>query len=326
MKIYVYSLVLSSIITLILGRILLPILKRLKFGQPILGYVSEHKQKNGTPTMGGLFFVVGAIACYLVLGGGESRLSNLTIAVTLAFLSVGFLDDFLKIKFSHNEGLKAWQKFSFQVIISLIASYFAYNTGLNFIYLPFTKTQVSLGIFTVILNSIVFVATVNSVNLTDGLDGLCASVSAVAFIAFAIIITLQTNSFSIYINDSEYRSLSLYLTCFTGALLGYLVYNTNKASVFMGDTGSLAIGGALSTVAVLSGNVLYIPIIGVFYLLSSLSVIIQVIKFKRTGKRVFLMAPLHHHFQEKGHSESKITYVYTFVTLLISLLCIAIYL
>ena len=116
MKIYVYSLVLSSIITLILGRILLPILKRLKFGQPILGYVSEHKQKNGTPTMGGLFFVVGAIACYLVLGGGESRLSNLTIAVTLAFLSVGFLDDFLKIKFSHNEGLKAWQKFSFQVI------------------------------------------------------------------------------------------------------------------------------------------------------------------------------------------------------------------
>ncbi|MBQ3235721.1 MAG: phospho-N-acetylmuramoyl-pentapeptide-transferase [Clostridia bacterium] len=325
MKTYLLAVIISALLTVFFGFILIPVLKRLKVGQPILKYVSEHKAKSGTATMGGILFVFSAIATYFIFSNGKSRLINLTVAITLGFLVIGFLDDFLKIKLKHNEGLTPAQKFTFQIVISLIASYFAFDTGLNFIYLPFTDIKLKLGVFVIPLSAIVFLATVNSVNLTDGLDGLCGSVSIVVFLALAVIIVLQAKVFPSYINDSEYKSISLFCVCMAGALLGYLVFNTNKASVFMGDTGSLAIGGALSTVATLSGNVLYIPIIGVFYLISTLSVIIQVIKFKRTGKRVFLMAPLHHHFQEKGHSESKIAYTYSFITLIISLLCILVY-
>lgn len=326
MKPYLLAFAFSAVFTVILGYLLIPLLKRFKIGQPILKYVSEHKGKSGTPTMGGILFILGSIIAFLIFNKSSSRLTNLTLAVTLGFCIVGFLDDFIKIKFKRNEGLTAMQKFVFQTVISLIASYFAYDTGLNFQYLPFTTVKIPLGLFVIFINALVFVATVNSVNLTDGLDGLCASVSSVVFIAFGLIILLQSKLFSSYINLSEYGSLALYSFSLSGALLGYLVFNTNKASVFMGDTGSLSIGGALSTVAILSGNTFYIPILGVFYLVSTLSVIIQVIKFKRTGKRVFLMAPLHHHFQQKGYSEGKISYVYTFITLIISAFAVAVYL
>ena len=319
------SVVVSALLTVILGFLFLPLLKRLKIGQPILKYVNEHKGKSGTPTMGGMFFVLGAIITYIIFNGFSSRLSNLIIAITLGFLTVGFLDDFIKIKFKENKGLTATQKMAFLISISIISSYFSFNTGLNFVYLPFFKTKISLGAFIIALNVLVFIATVNSVNLTDGLDGLCASVSVIAFVFFAVIILIQSREDS-YINCKEYQSVSTFSLCMAGALLGYLVFNTHKASVFMGDTGSLSIGGALSTVAILSGNTLYLPVVGVFFLISSLSVIIQVAKFKRTGKRVFLMAPLHHHFQEKGHSESKITYVYSFITLIIAMLCLINYL
>lgn len=319
------SVVVSALLTVILGFLFLPLLKRLKIGQPILKYVNEHKDKRGTPTMGGMFFVLGAIITYIIFNGFSSRLSNLIIAITLGFLTVGFLDDFIKIKFKENKGLTATQKMAFLISISIISSYFSFNTGLNFVYLPFFKTKISLGAFIIALNVLVFIATVNSVNLTDGLDGLCASVSVIAFVFFAVIILIQSKE-DLYINCKEYQSVSTFSLCMAGALLGYLVFNTHKASVFMGDTGSLSIGGALSTVAILSGNTLYLPVVGVFFLISSLSVIIQVAKFKRTGKRVFLMAPLHHHFQEKGHSESKITYVYSFITLIIAMLCLINYL
>ncbi len=326
MKEYLLAFAFSAVFTVILGFLLIPLLKRFKIGQPILKYVSEHKGKSGTPTMGGILFILGSIIAFLIFNKSSSRLTNLTVAVTLGFCIVGFLDDFIKIKFKRNEGLTAMQKFVFQTVISLIASYFAYDTGLNFQYLPFTTVKIPLGLFVIFINALVFVATVNSVNLTDGLDGLCASVSSVVFIAFGVIILLQANQFSSFINLSEYGSLALYSFSLSGALLGYLVFNTNKASVFMGDTGSLSIGGALSTVAILSGNTFYIPILGVFYLVSTLSVIIQVVKFKRTGKRVFLMAPLHHHFQQKGYSEGKISYAYTFITLIISAFAVAVYL
>ncbi|MBO7215351.1 MAG: phospho-N-acetylmuramoyl-pentapeptide-transferase [Clostridia bacterium] len=325
MKTLMLSVVVSALLTVILGFLFLPLLKRLKIGQPILKYVNEHKDKRGTPTMGGMFFVLGAIITYIIFNGFSSRLSNLIIAITLGFLTVGFLDDFIKIKFKENKGLTATQKMAFLISISIISSYFSFNTGLNFVYLPFFKTKISLGAFIIALNVLVFIATVNSVNLTDGLDGLCASVSVIAFVFFAVIILIQSKE-DLYINCKEYQSVSTFSLCMAGALLGYLVFNTHKASVFMGDTGSLSIGGALSTVAILSGNTLYLPVVGVFFLISSLSVIIQVAKFKRTGKRVFLMAPLHHHFQEKGHSESKITYVYSFITLIIAMLCLINYL
>ena len=318
MKVKLLSLTISAILTVVFGFIIIPILKRFKIGQPILGYVTEHEGKKGTPTMGGIIFILGAIVTFFIFNDEKSRLSTLAISVALGFLVVGFLDDFLKIKFSKNEGLTPIQKFAFQTIISLIASYFSFNSGLDFLYIPFFGGKFSLGALVILLNALVFVATVNSVNLTDGLDGLCASVSLVVFVALSVLIYIQTKNFPSYINAKEYNSLALFSLCMAGSMLGYLLFNVNKASVFMGDTGSLSIGGAISSIAVLSGNTLFIPFIGVFYLISTLSVIIQVAKFKRTGKRVFLMAPFHHHLQKKGFSEGKISFAYAFFTFIIS--------
>ena len=170
-----------------------------------------------------------------------------------------------------------------------------------------------------------FIATVNSVNLTDGLDGLCASVSVINLLYFAILLLLQVNFFNgIYINENEYYNLSLFAFSLVGGLLAYLLFNTSKASVFMGDTGSLALGGAISSVAIITGNALHVIFIGVFYLISSLSVIIQVIHFKRTGRRVFLMAPLHHHFEKKGCHEVRITMCYAIITFFVGMVTILI--
>ncbi|MBE5744461.1 MAG: phospho-N-acetylmuramoyl-pentapeptide-transferase [Clostridiales bacterium] len=326
MKTQILCFIISSLITLIVGLAFLPFLKKLKLKQPILKYVDEHKSKSGTPTMGGLFFIVGAIFTFLIFNKDSGKLSNLTIAITLGFMVVGFIDDFLKIKYKHNEGLSVVQKLLFQVIVSIIASYFSYRSGLDFLYLPFSKKTISLGAYVVILNVFVFIATVNSVNLTDGLDGLCSSVSLIIFIALAVIISLQSRAYGErYINQGEYSSLALLSTCFAGGLLGFLLLNTNRASIFMGDTGSLSLGGAISTLAVLSGNTLLIPIVGICYITSSVSVIIQVAYYKKTKKRVFLMAPIHHHFQEKGYSESKIAYAYSFITIILSLSIIIVF-
>lgn len=318
MKIYLLSAILAGILSIVLGLIALPLLRKLKFGQPILKYVEKHKQKNGTPTMGGLFFVSATAISFLVLTNGQNRLSIIALAVTLGFMLVGFIDDVLKIKLSKNEGLTPLQKILFQLAISLTASYFAYDSGLNFLYLPFSNGEINVGVFGIALNVLVFISTVNSVNLTDGLDGLCSSVSVVVLISLALLILLQVDGKNgLYVISSEYKNLSLLCVSMAGALLGYLVFNVNKASVFMGDTGSLAIGGTIASVSVLSGNTLYIPLMGICFVLSSLSVIIQVLYYKKTKKRVFLMAPIHHHFQEKGFTEAKISYVYSFVTALI---------
>ncbi len=276
--------------------------------------------------MGGLFFVPIAILVFFLFTSGKNSLSVLTVAITAGFMLVGFIDDFLKIKLKRNEGLTALQKLLFQIAISIIASYFAFDSGLCFIYLPFTDKALNVGFFSIPINVIVFVATVNSVNLTDGLDGLCASTASVFLTAIAMLILLQINSSQAsYIIKDEYVNLSLFSICMVGALIGYLLFNTSKASVFMGDSGSLAIGGVISSVCIFSGNTLFIPILGVCFLFSSLSVIIQVFYFKKTGKRVFLMAPFHHHLQEKGYSENKIRYVYSLITALISLILIVIY-
>ena len=315
--------IVSALLTIALGLITLPLLKKLKFNQTILEYVSEHKKKNGTPTMGGIFFTVSAVICALIFSTDTFNILTTSIAIILGFFAIGIIDDLLKIKNSQNLGLTAGQKLFFQISISIIASIYAYKSGLNFMYLPFTNKIVNLSFYSIIINVITFIATVNGVNLLDGLDGLCASVSSINFLALFFIISIQlaTNGY-LYIVESEYQNLKILSLVFFGATTAYLLFNTYKASVFMGDTGSLSLGGALSTIYIFSGNTLYIPIIGVFYLISVLSVIIQVLYYKKTKKRVFLMAPYHHHLQQIGNSESKIAYVYTFITALISLICI----
>lgn len=326
MKEIILAVLISMVVSVAFGFLIIPMLRSLKLGQPILKYVTKHKGKSGTPTMGGIIFIIPSVISFFVFSSGDKWLACFVIAVTLAFMLVGFLDDFLKIKFKKNEGLTPTQKILFQIAISIIASLVAYKSGHFHLNLPFTKINVNFGVFSILINVLVFVSTVNAVNLTDGLDGLCASVSAINLLYFGVLILLQLNAFNgIYINFSEYHNLSLFAFSVFGGLLGYLVFNTSKASVFMGDTGSLALGGVVSGLAVITGNAFHVIFVGVFYLLSALSVIIQVLYYKKTKKRVFLMAPLHHHFQEKGHCESKIAFCYSFITLIIALCLMLVY-
>lgn len=294
----------------LLTLLLLPILKRLKAGQYILGYVKEHMSKSGTPTMGGLGFIAAVIIVGFSLCGFGNGEINLTLAVTAGYMVVGFLDDFLKIYKKKNEGLKPYQKIVFQFAIAAVAAFYCYFNNLTKINIPFSgfSPDIGWGIIPVVI--FIFIATVNCVNLTDGLDGLAGGTSLCYLAVFGVLLFMQGAEMS-------------YL-CFAaaGALAAFLVFNVNKASVFMGDTGSLALGGLISCVSIFSGNSLYIPIIGIMFVLSGISVIVQVIYYKRTRKRVFLMAPIHHHFQMKGHSESKIAFAYAALTAFVGIFCL----
>ncbi len=314
----------AVLLTILVGFITIPLLKKIKAGQQILKYVESHKDKNGTPTMGGLFFIGSAVLIFIVFGGLKGRLATLSMVIGLSFMMVGFIDDFIKIKLHRNEGLKAYQKIVFQVVIALTSGVFAYLNGITFFNLPFTSYQIDLGFWTVPIVFIIFIAITNSVNLTDGLDGLASSVSAVYLICLVVLIFVQTVKYDYYFSSAEEVSSLQLLSCtIIGGILGFLVFNSNKARVFMGDTGSLSLGGFIGAISIFSLNSFFIPIIGIMFVLSSISVIVQVVYFKRTKKRVFLMAPLHHHFQLKGYTETQITYCYSLITLTLGLICIA---
>ena len=301
----------SFLLSAALMALVLPLLRKLGAGQSVLSYVKQHASKNGTPTMGGLTFVAALSAASLIFDDASDNRVALTLAVTAGFAVVGFLDDFIKIRRRHNEGLKPYQKILFQLAIAVIAAVYCYINGITSVNVPFGGgIAADIGAAVVPLVLFVFVATVNCVNLTDGLDGLAAGTSA------AYLVTLGT---MLNITGSFGGATAL---AGAGALAGFLLFNTNKASVFMGDTGSLALGGLISCLSVFSGNVLYIPLIGIMFVLSGISVIVQVIYYKRTGRRVFLMAPLHHHLQMKGLAEGKIAYVYFAVTALIGTECL----
>ena len=321
MKIILLGGLLSSILCLVSGKIFIPLLKKFNFSQTILEDVKEHNYKNGTPTMGGTFVILSAILVFFVLNGIKNHLSIMGLSLILGFFSIGLIDDYLKIKLKRNLGLTAMQKSLFQLVISLLGSIYVFQSGLDFVYIPFTLKRLNLGYFSIIINVITFIATVNSVNLIDGLDGLCSGTSSsyLVFSSFLVLIELTKNK-DFYILENEYTSLVLLSFCFAGSLLGFLVFNTFKASIFLGDTGSLGIGGAIAVFSIFTGNTLYIPILGIVYLITTLSVIIQVAHFKRTGKRVFLIAPLHHHFSRKGKSEANIFYIYTFITILVGVI------
>lgn len=315
MKTLLIATVVAGLASVLSGVIFIPVLKRIKAGQPILKYVETHKDKNGTPTMGGLFFILPSVLIFFIMGGASGRIALVSAVIGLAFMTIGFLDDFIKIKLKHNEGLKAYQKIIFQTAISLFAGFFAYRNGITVFYLPFSRESVLLGAWTVPIVAIVFVAITNSVNLTDGLDGLAGGVSAVYLSFLIILISLQAELFkNMYLEVDEYENLKLLSAVLIGGLIGFLVFNVSKAKVFMGDTGSLALGGFIGSVSVFSSNAFFIPVIGIMFVCSSISVIVQVAVFKCRRKRVFLMAPLHHHFQLKGHSETRIAFCYSMIT------------
>ena len=302
----------------LLSPLVLSLCKKLKARQTILHYVKEHEAKNGTPTMGGLIFILAcALVCFCFLWQ-DFTLGIITLSVMLAYGFLGFLDDFLKIHFKQNLGLKAYQKIIGQVGIAL----FAYRSDLvgTSIFIPFTSLRVDLGVWIIPFIVFVYLAVVNSVNLLDGLDGLCSGVSFVYLISFAAIMLIYSNIPQT--NFNEWQNLMQICFAMAGCLLAYFILNCYPAKIFMGDTGSLALGGLITTLAVFTGLELYIPIIGFVYVITAVSDIIQVLHYKRTKKRIFLMAPLHHHFQKKGVNESKIVTIYIISTMIICLLTI----
>ena len=266
--------------------------------------------------MGGLFFILPSSIIFVIFGGLKNNLSAVVLSIGLAFLVVGFLDDFINVRYKKNEGLKAYQKIIFQFSIAILAGVYANNNGFTVFYLPFLNSDVKIeGFVLILIVSLIFLAITNSVNLTDGLDGLAGQVSWVYLAFLVLLILIQREKMSILFLDSEeYDSLVLLSVCLIGGILGFLFFNVSKASVFMGDTGSLSLGGFIGAISIFSLNSFFIPIIGIMFVLSSISVIVQVIHFKRTKKRVLLMAPIHHHFQLKGYSETQIGYTYALIT------------
>ncbi|MCT4605361.1 MAG: phospho-N-acetylmuramoyl-pentapeptide-transferase [Marinisporobacter sp.] len=298
----------SFLSTLILGPIVIPILRRLKVGQSIRDEgPKSHMSKSGTPTMGGLIMIV-AICITTLTSGTVNRDLYVILFATISFGLIGFIDDFIKVVLKRNLGLKAYQKLIGQIIVAvLIALYQSsisqYGTK---ILIPFMNEYLDLGILYIPFIVTVMVATANSVNLTDGLDGLAAGVTLIV-----------SSFFSLVAMNWGYPSIAVFCGALTGACLGFLRFNAYPAKVFMGDTGSMALGGAVAAIAILMNLTLLIPIVGGIYFAEALSVILQVTSFKLTGKRIFKMSPLHHHFELTGWKETKVVVVFWSVTLLL---------
>lgn len=311
MQITIYSTIISFAIALLLGPIIIPALKAFKFGQNIREEgPKSHFKKAGTPTMGGLMFMISVVVTVLIISHKMTATLLVAIITMLGYGLIGFLDDSLKIIRKKNLGLKAYQKLIGQITFAFILAYTAYNSKNigSSVHIPFTDKMLDFGVWYIPFMIFVIVAATNAVNLTDGLDGLASSVTLIVTVFFAVV-TFGLNN----------RDLSIFCGALGGGLLGFLKYNSYPAQVFMGDTGSLALGGAISALAVLLKMPFILVIVGGIYVIETLSVIIQVIYFKLTGKRVFKMAPLHHHFEQLGWHETKIVAWFSILTAIFSL-------
>lgn len=301
---------------------ILKFLKKLKIKQSIHEDVIMHKAKDGTPTMGGLIFIIPLFFSFLLFED-NNFLVNVTIFVTFGYGLIGFLDDFIKIYFKRNLGLKAYQKIVGQGGIALIVALICYFSPFieNKLILPFSLYEIELGFWVVPLVFVLFLACTNAVNLTDGLDGLAGGISFVYLVIFGVVISLVTNCLYAAGVQAEIihlqQNLLPLIAVFSAGILAFLIFNCNKAKVFMGDVGSLSIGAFIACLAAFTNLSLFVLIAGGVYVISTLSVIIQVLHYKRTKHRVFLMAPLHHHFEKKGVNESKIVSIYVIVSILL---------
>lgn len=298
----------SYILSALTGPKLIPTLRRLKFGQTEREEGPDsHKVKSGTPTMGGFIFIVPTVLVTFALGKFHYD-TLIPVLAMLLFGLIGFIDDYIKVVKKRNLGLRAYQKIVLQLAFALLITflhlkYSKYGTSL---FLPFTDKMWDMGIWLYVPFLVfILIGVSNSVNLTDGLDGLCTSVTACVMFFFWLLS-----------RDLNMAGLGIFCASLIAACIGFLGVNRYPAKVFMGDTGSMALGGAVATAAILLHVPLVLPIVGIIYMLETLSVIIQVASFKMTGKRVFRMSPLHHHFELGGWSEQKVTIVFFITTVL----------
>jgi phospho-N-acetylmuramoyl-pentapeptide-transferase len=299
--------VVTFILALMAGPILIPILRRLKFGQTVRDDgPSTHLKKTGTPTIGGLIFLIPVIMVSIVFASVYPEMIPLAIALG-GFGIIGFIDDFIKVVRKRKDGLYPKQKTVGLLIVAAVFSfYIAYFTDIGTdIDIPLIGTVDEVWFF--ILFTIVFLYCVtNAVNITDGLDGLCAGITLIVMVFFTLI--AMTNQ--------EYGFINVFSSSVAGGCLGFLTFNTHPARVFMGDTGSLALGGAVGAILVMMKMPFIIFLIGIVYVVEMLSVAIQVISFKARGKRVFKMAPIHHHFELCGWKETRVVYTFWTVTII----------
>ncbi len=291
----------AAFLVLLTGPFVIPELHKLKFGQSIREEgPKSHQAKSGTPTMGGIM-IIGAATLATLFAAPLTLEVLLALFVMLGHFALGFLDDYIKVVKKRNLGLKARQKLLGQIVIAVVVAFFA-RQGLGIdttVWLPVLQTELDIGVLYYPLVLFVLVGTSNAVNLTDGLDGLAAGTVAVAAVAY-IFAALAFSS----------PGLAAFAAAVAGASCAFLRFNHHPARVFMGDTGSLALGGAIAALGILTHTELLLVVIGAVFVIEALSVIIQVISFKTTGKRVFLMSPIHHHFELKGWKEERVVHVF----------------
>ena len=315
------AMMLGFLFSIVAGIILIPLLRKFKIGQNVSHTIGErHQAKNGTPTMGGLIFIIPTLLTLLLLKiKGSIEFSSNLIIITFVFISyaaLGFADDWVKIKHKNNKGLTILFKLLIQIIIALVFFYiYVTHGGAMTVVVSSLGIDVDLrwlyGLFILFL----LVGTSNAVNISDGLDGLAGGLSAIAYLAFGLIVWSST-----WIDG--YEEMGIFCFILVGTLLGFLVFNGHPAKVFMGDTGSLALGGALAAVAILSKHELSLALVGGVFVVETLSSLIQMIAIIYFNKKIFLMAPLHHHFEQLGWDEQTIVRLFYVAGLILAMAAI----
>ena len=299
---YILAFGCSLIVTLLVMPKLIPFLHKIKFGQVEREEgLASHKAKGGTPTMGGMVFVLVPILIMLIFNSKAFTSMEMLIVIFayLGYAVIGFIDDFLIVVKKNNDGLKPSVKFLMQSVLAVVFYFIYQSIAQTSVNIPVLHISIEFGFLYFVLIFIMFTAESNAVNLTDGLDGLCAGTSLIAMAPYIIFALMQKES-----------DLAMFLLAVCGSLIGYLKFNLHPAKIFMGDTGSLAIGGLLAATAMILKEELLLIIIGGVFLMEVLSVVIQVTSYKLTRKRVFKMAPIHHHFEMCGMKETQVVLMF----------------
>lgn len=315
------AMMLGFVIAIVFGYLFIPVLRKFNLGQNVSHTIGErHLKKNGTPTMGGVIFIFPTLLALLLLYLRHSieLNSNLIILliVFLAYALLGFIDDYLKIRYKNNKGIPISSKFVAQMVIAVVFFYiFMSNGGNSTLEISSLGISLHLGWIFGIFILFLLVGTSNAVNITDGLDGLAGGLSVIAFLAYGIIAWNTTWL-------EGYQEIAIFCFILVGSLMGFLLYNTNPAKVFMGDLGSLALGGALATIAILTRHELTLALIGGVFVVETISSGVQIIAIRKFHKKIFKMAPLHHHFEQLGWDERDIVKLFWVVGMLLAMAAI----